>query len=131
MADWYGTCRSNYFRVKDRNTFAAMVANFEVDLIEDEDGRVGFISNDYYGSIPVTFSEEDEQVSILDLIAPHLAENEVCVVMEAGAEKARYITGLAIAIAWTGETTTIDLSDIYNQAQEAFGGDAKITQAVM
>jgi hypothetical protein len=131
MSNWYGTCRSNYFRVKDVDAFAAMLGLHEARLIE-ADGKVGFVSEDEYGSIPSRFDEDDEsadQISILDEIAEHLAEHEVCVVLEAGSEKARYITGDALAIAWTGERVKLSLSDIYAVAQAEFGGDAQVTEA--
>ena len=137
MADWYGTCRSNYFRVKDFDAFKAMLEAYEAKLIKNTDGLVGFISEDFFGSIPSRYIDGDEDegideenLSILDEIAEHLADNQVCIVMEAGAEKARFITGQAIAIAWNGETTRISLSDIYKEAQEAFGDEAQITEAI-
>jgi hypothetical protein len=131
MANWYGTCRSNYFRVKDEAAFLEWIADFEATVIRDDDDKVGFISNDEYGGVPRNWPDDDEEpISILEGIAEHLAENHVCVILEAGAEKARYVTGQAIAIAWTGERTEIQLGDIYAQAQEEFGGDAEITEAI-
>jgi hypothetical protein len=130
MANWYGTCRSNYFRVKDEAAFREFVGQFEARLIE-KDGKVGFYSEDEFGGVPRYWpDDDDEPVSILDGIAEHLAENSVCVVMEIGAEKACYLTGWAVAIAWTGERTEVQLGDIYAQAQEEFGGDAEITEAI-
>lgn len=131
MANWYGTCRSNYFRVKDEAAFAEMLGEFEARLITNSDGLVGFISDDEYGGIPNRYDEdEDEYTSITETIGEHLAENQVCVIVEAGAEKARYVTGRAIALAWNGERTEIDTRDIYKQAQDEFGGDAQITEAI-
>lgn len=129
MADWYGTCRSNYFAVKDREAFNEFCSLFEVEVIEKDD-LVGIISNDEYGSFPNVWDEDtDEQFSFIEGISNHLAENHVCIILEAGAEKARYITGMAFAIHSSGETIRISLSDIYAQAQEAFGVDASITEA--
>jgi hypothetical protein len=131
MADWYGTCRSNYFRVKDVDAFNEFCAEHEARPISDGDGRVGFISDDQYGGIPNRYDEEqDEFIPITESLAEHLAENQVCVILESGAEKARFITGQAIAIAWTGERTDLSLTDIYKQAQDEFGGDAEITEAI-
>lgn len=128
MANWYGTCRSNYFKVKDEAAFLAMTELFELTIIRQAD-KIGFISNSEYGDVPRYWDDADELVSIIDKIAEHLAENQVCVIMEIGAEKARYVTGWALAIAWTGETTEISLGDIYAKAQDEFGGDAQITEA--
>jgi hypothetical protein len=130
MANWYGTCRSNYFAVKDAEAFAEFVGEYEARLIE-KDGLFGFVSEDEYGSIPNRYEEDnDEFIPITESLAEHLAENQVCIIMEAGAEKARYVTGRGIAIAWTGERTEIDIGDIYAKAQEEFGGDAQITEAI-
>lgn len=123
MANWTGTCRSNYFRVKDTTAFTAMLDLHAARMIEKGD-KVGFVSEDEYGSIPCRFDEDDEdadRISILDEIAEHLVNNEVCIVMKAGAEKTRYITGHAIAIAWTGERVEVSLDDIYAKALEEFG----------
>jgi hypothetical protein len=132
MANWYGTCRSNYFRIKDEEAFLAMMNQFEVDIIRKDD-KVGFVSQTEFGDIPQYWPGDDfqeEPICILNCLAEHLAENSVCVVMEIGAEKARYLTGQAIAIAWTGEVTTVSINDIYKQAQEEFGGDAEITEVM-
>lgn len=131
MANWYGTCRSNYFAVKDVDAFIAFLSQFEADLITNKEGLVGFVSQDEYGGIPTYWPEDDsDPISITEGIAEHLAENQVCVILESGAEKARYITGQAIAIAWTGDRTDLSLTDIYKQAQDEFGGDAQITEAI-
>lgn len=131
MANWYGTCRSNYFRVKDYDGFVEFLDQFEATLIRKAPDLVGFISDDEYGMIPHFWPEDGgDAISILDGVSEHLAENSVCVVIEAGAEKARYITGHAVAISHTGEMIHVSLGDIYAQAQEEFGGDAQITEAV-
>lgn len=131
MANWYGTCRSNYFAVRDVEAFKEMLPKYEATFIVNNDGLVGFISNNESGSFPQYWDEAtDEDSSIVDEIAPHLAENQVCVIQEVGAEKARYLTGKAFAIAWTGETILLTIDDIYALAQSEFGSDAKITEAI-
>ena len=57
-------------------------------------------------------------------IMPFIAENEVLVVVIAGAEKLRYVTGFAQALIRRGDevsTTTIRLSGIYSKAAQEFG----------
>ncbi len=57
-------------------------------------------------------------------IMPFIAENEVLVVVTAGAEKLCYVTGFAEAFIRRGDevsTTTIRLSDIYSKAAQEFG----------
>ena len=137
MADWIGSCRSNYFIVKDRKSFKELLEQYETVLIE-KNGKVGFYSITDDGGIPTRYIDDDdedagideESISIIEEIAEHLVENEVCVIMEIGYEKLRYLDGRAIAVAWTGETTRVSLNDIYAQAQSEFGGDAQITEAI-
>jgi len=122
MADWHGTCRSNYFNVKNFDAFIEMLSDFDVALIQNGDGQVGFVSTDEYGSIPVRFEEDhDDPTGVCSLIAEHLAEGQVCVILEAGAERARYITGVAIAIHSSGERVELRLNDIYDLAKAKFG----------
>lgn len=131
MADWSGTSRSNYFRVKSVAEFKAFLSDYEAQFIEDSEGRVGFYSTTYDGGLPVRWDDQsDDYINLIDHVHEYLVENQVCVVMEAGAEKARYISGCAIAITWTGERTSLSLSDIYMQAYHEFGDDAEITEAI-
>ena len=130
MANWYGTCRSNYFKVKDLEAFLTMLSKYGVTHITEGEELHGFIANGD-GYVPEYWDQEtDEQFYIIDEIAAHLEVNEVCIVIEAGAEKACYITGAAYAISWTDERHTITLNDIYAEAQEEFGGDASITEVI-
>lgn len=55
----------------------------------------------------------------------------MCVVQSIGAEKLRYVTGIAYAIHSSGEILQIDINDIYEKAQSEFGGDASITEAIL
>ena len=123
MAEWYGTCRSNYFQVKNEEEFLSWIAEYEVEVIsknDDEITRYGFLSRDEYGDIPRnTIRLEDgdfEGISILDEISTHLAEGETAIIMEVGSEKFRYLTGLAIAIHHTGDCVEISLDRIYDCA---------------
>ena len=66
-------------------------------------------------------------------IMPFVAEGEVLVAQEIGAEKLRYLTGHATAFIRRGETIQkvgVSISDIYEEAAETFGVDAtKIIEA--
>ena len=113
MADWYGTCRSNYVRTRDPDAFRDLLNRYDVQIIE-KDGRIGFYSTDDKGGMPMIFDDEDEPRNLIDEpLADHLVEGEVLVMMEAGAEKARYITGIAWAIHSDGITERVSLTDIY------------------
>ena len=63
---------------------------------------------------------EDEYVNLVDEISQHLNHGQICVLMEAGAEKLRYISGNAVAFNSLGEYTEIVLSDIYDKAYDVF-----------
>ncbi len=127
MANWYGTARTNYFMVKDAAAFKAWVDSLpSCVLIENDDGAFGFyVDSEDSGGFPSERYDEanDDYVDIdlADELVPHLADGEVAILMEAGAEKARYITGYALAVAWDGRNTSVDLCDIYDKAQTEFG----------
>lgn len=114
MANWYGTCRSNYVRVRDPDAFRKLLGEYPLRIIE-KDGRLGFVSEDDSG-IPERYTDdmEDEPISILDEPWTEiLAEGEVLIVQEVGAEKSRYVTGRAWAYCQNGDTNFVDLYEIY------------------
>ena len=124
MADWYGTCRSNYFRVKDMDAFKALCDEFEAIVItrDDDPTLVGFYSNNFNGSIPDRYTDGIiDPVYITDVISKHLADHEVCIIMTVGAEKKRYVTGEAIAINHDNKRTNVYLDDIYQKSANFFG----------
>uniref|UniRef100_UPI0026075659 hypothetical protein n=1 Tax=uncultured Halomonas sp. TaxID=173971 RepID=UPI0026075659 len=100
MANWYGTARSNYFKVKDADAFKAFADSVNLNWHAGPDDSF-MISGDDDGSWPSYYYDEkrDEDVD-LDLvceISQHLQDDQIVVLMEAGAEKLRYITGYAVA----------------------------------
>jgi len=134
MADWYGTTRSNYFKVKDIVEFRAMMSSFDVEIVvkPDTQDTVCFLATTHNGAIPTYHPTDDlHEISIVDVIAPHLADNQVCIIQEVGAEAKRYLTGTSIAISSTGEQVEVSINDIYKLAQNTFGGDAVITEVIL
>ena len=134
MADWYGTSRSNYFHVKDEEAFRKFTDAYELDIVkQDETGAFCFLSGTEKGNIPtrwdVSEDNNQEEISIADEIHEHLVPEQVCVIMESGAEAKRHVTGYAVAIHSSGEKVEINLRDIYKEAQEAFP-DSSITEAM-
>ena len=130
MANWYGTARSNYFLVKDDQKFLEWASTLPIDAEkcnsgEDEGKWMIYSTEQDSGGWPsYRYDEESEEYIEVDwpsVLSAHLQENEVAILMEAGAEKLRYVTGVATAIAWTGEVISLSLSDIYRQASEGFG----------
>lgn len=135
MANYYSTCRSNYFAVKDESKFLAFLDLYNVTPITEvtNEGVTyhGFLSEDENG-LPTRFTENgtDEVMFTIDEeIAEHLAEDQVCVILDAGAEKQRYVGGNASAIHSSGERIDISLQDIYRLARDKFGDGVEITAA--
>lgn len=122
MANYYSTARTNYFRVKDVDAFNAWVKEFEdnyrVEVVSKEDTFA--ILFDSESGIP-TSREVDgdyDHLDFMDELSKHLADDEVAILHEAGAEKLRYINGFAIAINNKAERRVISLDDIYTFAKE-------------
>ncbi len=126
MADWTGTARSNYFRVKDPEAFKAAMEPYEVRVLERRhpgSGEMyyGLVSETDFGGWQSYDYETEEDIALWKIVSEHLAFGDVAVFVEAGAERARYVTGYAIAFDATGRDVRVDLDDIYAKAEEAFG----------
>jgi hypothetical protein len=125
MANWYGTARSNYFRVKDADKFKDAInsLNGEMRIVEhEEDGDIyfGLFPEGEDGAFPCSMhvehedgTEDDPSIDIAEVVCPHLIDGEVAIFMEVGAEKTRYVTGWAQSVNSKGEYNLIDLRDIY------------------
>ena len=129
MANYYGTTRSNYFAVKDVEAFLAEMgkhsAIVEVIHRDQEDGTrlYGVMDNDQDGggNLWSYYSFEDDEEYELDwgaIFSKHLADGWVAVIVTAGAEKHRYVSGNAFAYNNKGEEVRLDLSDIYTLAKD-------------
>ena len=146
MANYIARCRSSYFAVKCEKKFTAWLETFSepFEVWEDEKNgeRLFAISpeagwpcqrpgcNDVLDDNYNPDAEgEYEEVDFTQELSEHLKENWVAVLQEVGYEKMRYLLGVAIAVAWTGKITMIDLRGITKQAQRKFGNEIKITGA--
>jgi hypothetical protein len=128
MANYYASSRTNYFKVKDVEAFKTEIESMtgSVEIVSQKaDGvtLVGLLGNDPDGDgFPFSFySHEEEEYVELDwekIFKAHLEDDWVAIIMEAGAEKLRYINGYAIAYNNKGETKTVGLNDIYTLALE-------------
>lgn len=126
MADWTGTARSNYFRVKDPEAFKAAMERYEVRVLErrhpgSDEMYYGLVSETESGGWPFYDYETEEDISLWMIVSEHLAFSDVAVFVEAGSERSRYVTGYAVAFDATGRNVRVDLDDIYTKAKEAFG----------
>jgi hypothetical protein len=130
MANWYGSARSNQFTVTDMDGLKHALAPFgDIEIAERGDKVCLLVTDgDYGGWRSVVFDEQDEEIEFDPAvhIMPYAKEGEVVVLMEAGAEKLRYITGNAQAFIRKGDEVRskyLDLSQIYQMAADEFGID--------
>lgn len=121
MANFVAMTRSNYFDVKEHSAFKQFCDQFELELISSGD-KVGFIVVSECGEMPIDQWDETQgeyiEVDFLGLLAEHLADGQVAVVMEIGWENIRYLTGKALAVNAQGQQRQVELAEIYQQAQE-------------
>lgn len=140
MANWYGIARSNYVLVKELQSLRRALEPWPISIHKkhaddsDFDVYVCFLSDeqDSGGWPTICWMDGDDDETEFDpvrLICPHMAEGQVLVMMESGAEKLRYITGHAVAYTHDGREVHVDLTDIYSKAADAFGvGSLSITE---
>ncbi len=121
MANWYGSARSKYVRVKDREAFKAWAATLpDVVVVEKQDTFALLVDRSDSGGWPSLrwINDETIELDIATEVVPHLAPGEVFIYCECGAEKLRYLTGWATAVKDTGETLHISIDDIYSLVQK-------------
>lgn len=134
MANWYGASKTNWFAVKDVETFVDVVDSMdgtESGIYCSKDGNKVCLS--VYDDWPTWINHEDgseEEVDFLGTLAKHLEDGEVIVSETIGNEKLRYLTGYASAINNKGERIDISLYDIYERAKELCGAGVEIKNAV-
>jgi predicted secreted hydrolase len=130
--NYTGIGRTNYVRLKDEDAFMKAIEPYPVSVIRDEQGRVGLRdeSEDGAGFSWLRWDDDEDysDTDPVDLIAPHLADGEVMLIMESGNEGYRYVIGYAIAFNNKGEYRTVHLTDIHALAREL--GDGNFTLAV-
>ena len=138
MANWYGSARSNYFRVIDPDKFKKLMKELDVQVWKKKDNKgqimFGLAPNDSSdGAWPTSLwdeeNNEDIEISIPQIVAGHLTPGSIAVFMECGAEKLHYLTGWAVAINHKGKEVAISIHDIYRKAQEKFGFNNEVTEA--
>jgi hypothetical protein len=134
MANWYGSARSNYFCVKDREAFLQWAEKRGLGVFKSENNPEHFAihggdSTDE-GLWPSYDMDADTEIDLVAELAGHLPKGEVAVLMEIGAEKLRYLTGIAVAVNHKGRAAVVSLDDVYRKAARTFRvQENKITQA--
>lgn len=137
MANWKGTARSNYVRVENIEALRAALEPWPIAMVKTDDDCVAFFATTDDGDFPSFETDEnDEEIefSFADVVMPHIAAGEVLVTMTIGAERKRYLTGVASALVRDGDgnvdSLSFDLNAIYELAAEQFGVDqASINRA--
>jgi hypothetical protein len=134
MANWYSTARSNYFRVKDRDAFLKWTERLGLGVFKNEESPDLFAiyggENTDDGSWPSYDVEGDTEIDLVTELAQHLPKGQIAVLMEIGAEKLRYLTGVAIAVNHKGRVVELALSNIYRKAARTFHvAESEITQS--
>ena len=123
MANWYGTSRSNYFKVENEEAFREWAERRDLEVLENPSGLFGVapssMSED--GSWPSYDCDDDCEIDFQAELIEHLAEGQVAIIMTIGAEKLRYLTGYSVALAWDGRRISVDIADIYDKVEVEFG----------
>ena len=121
MADYLATGRTNYFGVKDDAAFRAWAKRMDL-AVYLKDGKFALTTEmTDHGTWPDWDLDKDEEMDVIGEIAEHLADGEVCILMEAGAEKHCYVSGYAWAFDNTGRTIEVRLGQIYELAEAEWG----------
>ncbi len=126
------TCwaRSNRFKVADPDKFTAWVHDLpELEAEKDDDGTFTlFAEEGFWPSVRDDELGDPQDIDFVPELAAHLAEGEVAVLMQAGAEGLRYLVGTALAIHSDGRVLTIDVNDIYGRVKDAWGVEPTLAE---
>jgi len=124
MANYYESARSNYFFVKDVDAFKAELDGSGLGIESRKVGeltQVGMFASVDNGFPWEKYDQEtydSTELDWADIFKRHLVDNQVAIIMGAGAEKLRYISGWAMAFNNKGESKSINLDAIYDLAKE-------------
>ena len=130
MANYYATARTNYVTIINQDGLNQALQHFEKMTQVEQEGKTAFLAEGDSGTFPsyanwtdAEGKEHETEFSWVEHVMPYIAEGEVLVTMEAGAEKLRFIIGYAQAFVRRGDKVRkqhIDLSGIYKKAAKAF-----------
>lgn len=159
MATYQATARSNYFRVRDHEAFAAdltsQFSGWDHEIVSASDGSVGVLDTSGEGfpniGLPEcgwTYAEADSHTpdtdevckcgtavidhpsgDLLGTISRHLIDEDVAVLIEAGHAPRRCGVGYAVAINSHGDRQSVNIDDIYELAASRLGG--RVTEAIL
>ena len=130
MADFHATSRSNFVIVKDAQAAIASLKNYDIPIrLHPKNANAIMLEGcEADGTFNLSYVDEEFNDIYLDLAewsATHLADNQVLVLVSAGAEKLRYISAWAEAYTWKGEVVTVNLLDtLFKKIYEKLDIDA-------
>jgi hypothetical protein len=124
MSNYTSKARSNYFRVKNADSFLAWAAIRDVEVHPGkEEGYYGIFPQAGLGEFPSTDASGDEEIDFPLELSGHLADGSIAILMEAGAQGENYIQGYALAIDSKGVRVTVSLYDIYELVKAKLSGE--------
>jgi hypothetical protein len=131
LANYEATVRSNHFKVKNPKAFERWCKKRRLDFWTERqpEGTNLYAISSECGGWPSWDPDTNRDFNIATDITRHL-DGYVAVFLEIGFEKLRYMEGQAIAVHPDGRVVSINLSDIYEKARDAFGPDVTVTEAV-
>ena len=143
MANYCCTIRTNYFHVKDEDSFRNLMSlvygcEDSVELWEEKDknGKTVFGFGVYGGISGLRDSDTDDidddssYDDFIDRLQESVAEDDAIIILEAGSEKMRYIVGSATIITSSG-FKYMDITDLaVAQAAEMIGNSMWGTKCV-
>lgn len=113
MANYNCVIRTNYFHVKDENTFEEFLKKVSGDdfHIFREGDMFGFgCYGSIYGISENNEDDEDDYDAFLEGLQKQIVDDEAIIITEAGYEKLRYVSGYATVIT-SQKISTINLED--------------------
>lgn len=127
--------RTNYFRVRDPKRFERWCRYFGLQFWKEQKiagctDMFYAVGNDGGEGWPSTHPETDEELDFETELTKHLDPRDIAVSIQTGAEGLRFLDGYAVAVHADGRTVQMQLSDIYEKAQQVFGQQVTITEAV-
>ena len=128
MANFYATSRSNYVIVKDVQAAVDSLKPYDIPIYCHPTNSYAIMLTgcDANGTFNSSYLGESEEnyVNLAKWASTHLADNQVLVLVSAGAEKLRYVSAWAEAYTWKGEVVTVDLLDtLFSRLQKELGID--------
>ncbi|KPL79999.1 hypothetical protein SE18_25800 [Herpetosiphon geysericola] len=123
--------RANYFAVRDVSAFEAWCTSLGMRVHSNPHQNPGLVSVFFENGVPMDTRDTTGKYHELDFfqeLAPHLADNQVAIILEVGIED-DYLCAYGVAMNADGEMREITLESIYELAQEIAPTQAEIIRA--